>query len=409
MIKNLPLNSDNFLRFYSATSPILSTSQYYNGLVNGYQYRWRTFDTPLPIIVGDTLQFYTNFESNLFDSTTQSIKIIEGETIINEPLRFSLVIEAVGLENNRIILNIPSTNNIEREFRLAIVNNSDNQIVNISNCFKVLKQTERNLNNTHLLSFKHNANIYNYEWQALGEFDPDYIVRVPSSILEFSYPKEDAVYKSATSGKPRKTRTILSKAYQFETYYLDEDGHDAVNLAVNLEKFLINGEEFIADGAYEVDFQQLTNIHKGSINLLLKRYGARISNCVTPPPPPVAPVMNYTLFEIDQGFQVDLNLRPLVNEVALTPLFGDAETGTATLEQGDQVEIRYNHQGGFYDVEVTSASTQITIAENGVEVVNIITPIPDLDADFVLSSFFTAQNDVVYDIVTRIIVTGFTT
>lgn len=281
MIKNLPINTDNFLRFYDATAPNLLTSQYYTGLVNGYEYRWRTFDTPLPIIVGDTFQFYTNFETNLFDSNLQTIKIIEGDTIVNDVNKYVLLVEPFGLENNLISLNIPLTNNTEKVFRIGIVNNSNNEIVHISNCFKVLRRTEKNLNNTHILSYRHNTNIYNYEWQALGDLDPDYTVRVPSSILEFSYPKEDAIYKSATSGEPRKTRTILSKSYQFQTYYLDEQGHDAVNLALNLNKVLINGQEFVIDGAYEVEFQQLTNIHRGTANLLLKRYGTRINNLIT--------------------------------------------------------------------------------------------------------------------------------
>lgn len=317
-IQHLPINSDNFLRFYPTTTPSITDSKYYGGLVNGYQYRWRQFRTPLPLIAGDTLHFYTNFETNIFDENTQEFLLVEtycatttsvndtytteilvdelGNPIVDElgnlinvvvdiardTNNYQVSSEAIGLENNLITITIPLTNNRpNREVRLAIVETETNAISFISNPFKVLARTERNVNNTHIISFNHNTNIYNYEWQALGDLYPDYTVRVPSSILEFSYPKEDAVYKSATSGKPRKTRTTLSKAYQFETYYLDEDGHDAVNLAVNLDKFLINGDEFIADGAYEVDFQQLTNIHKGSINLLLKRYGARINNCVT--------------------------------------------------------------------------------------------------------------------------------
>lgn len=116
--------------------------------------------------------------------------------------------------------------------------------------------------------------------------------------------------------------------------------------------------------------------------------------------------MKYTMFEKDEAtdLRVDINLRPIVNNSALTPLFGDGETNTVTLQQGDQVEIKYNHNAGDYDASVTSASTQIVIKENGTEVVNITTLIPDLDAPFQLSSFFTAQNDIDYDVVTRIIV-----
>lgn len=411
MIKNITLNTDNFLRFYPPTTPTLNTSQYYNGLVNGYEYRWRTFDIPLPIIVGDTFHLYTNFESSLFDDSTQSIRAVEGTSVINDSTKYQISTTQIGLENWLITLTIPQTNTLEKVFNLAIVNNSNNSIVYKSNCFKVLKATEKNINNTHLISFRHRTNVFNYEWGALDVSDPNYTVRIPSSILEFSYPKEDAVYKSATSGKPRKTRTVLSKAYQFETYYLTEEAHDAVNLAVNYDNFYINGDEFIADGAYEVDFQQLTNIHKGTINLLLKRYGTRINNCVTPPPPPTPPVMNLLLIEVDEttGFQVDMNIRPSVNSVPLTPLFGNNETRTVNLENNDLVDILYNHQEGFYDVEVTSADVQIVIEENGVEVLNVTTPIPDLDEDFERVESFTALNDTVYDIVVRIIVTGTTT
>lgn len=404
--KQLPINSDNFLRFFDTKEPTIVDSKYYKGLVNAYEYKWRSFNTPLPIVAGDVLNFYTNFKFKIFDDSVHSLKVVQGGTIINDSSKFVITSEDFGMENSIITLSVPLSNTSESVFSIAIVNNSDNKILYESNCFKNLNRTEKNVNNTHLIKFRHNTNIFNYEWQFIGEEDPDYTVRVPSSILEFSYPKEDAVYKSATSGKPRKTRTVLSKAFQFETYYLTQDSHDAMNLALSLNKFSINNQEFVADSDYSVEFNQLTNIHRGSVSLLLKRYGARINKCITPPPPPEAPTMKYTMFEKDEATDlfVDINLRPIVNNIALTALFGDGETNTVTLQQGDQVEIKYNHQAGDYDTSVTSASTQIVIKENGTEVVNITTLIPDLDANFQLSSFFTAQNDIDYDVVTRIIV-----
>jgi hypothetical protein len=121
--------------------------------------------------------------------------------------------------------------------------------------------------------------------------------------------------------------------------------------------------------------------------------------------------MNLLLIEVDEttGFQVDMNIRPSVNSDPLTPLFGNNDTRTVNLQNNDLVDILYNHQGGFYDVEVTSADVQIVIEENGVEVLNVTTPIPDLDEDFGRTESFTALNDIVYDIVVRIIVTGTTT
>jgi hypothetical protein len=407
MIQNLPINNDNFLRFYENVAPSLDQSKYYNGLVNGYEYRWRNIDIPLPIIVGDTLHFYTNFETSIFDDLTQSVVILEGSSVIEDVTKYVISATQIGLENWLITLTIPQTNTAQKVFNIGIKNDNDNVVTHKSNCFRVLNKTEKNLNATHLLSFRHPINVFNYEWGSLDITDPDYIVRVPSNILEFSYPKEDAVYKSATSGKPRKTRTILSKAYQFETYYLDEKAHDAVNLAVNLEKFLINGDEFIADGAYEVEFQQLTNIHKGTINLLLKRYGARLNNCVTPPPPPTPPSINYLLIENTEGVYLDSNIRLIKNEAEIIiEQFSDGANGSVVVENNDLIRVQYFFLAGLYDPSVTSGDLEVIVLENSGEIINVRTPIPNLEADFTLNEEFTAFNDSVYDITVRSIVTG---
>lgn len=155
-------------------------------------------------------------------------------------------------------------------------------ITYITNCLIVKQLTEKNINNTHLIKFYHNNNIYNYEW---GIYDvatgTPYTVRVPSSIKDVSYPVEKTVYKSATSGRSRVTRAVNEKKYNFEIYYGQETTHDAIAIIASLKYFEINTRQYIVDGEYSVEFEQNLNIYKGVLSLIDVAFGARINTCTT--------------------------------------------------------------------------------------------------------------------------------
>ena len=275
-LKHIPLNRNNFIRFYDVATPVLDDTDYIGGFVNGYQYRWKSHCSYLPVVVLDTLVFYTNFDAPI----TGTFGIVQDGAIVSDANLFVLNTTLVGDNNHEIVLTIPVTNTQERRvFSIAII--SGGVPTFISNPLMVLQKTEKNLNNTHLLSFRHNNNVFDYEWASLELIDPDYIVRVPLSVLEYSYPKDDSVYKSATSGRPRRTRAVISKAYNIEAYYVDEDTHDAMNYALHAQKVSINGNEIVLDGQYEVAFNRLMNIQKGTASVLVKDYGARLDTCVT--------------------------------------------------------------------------------------------------------------------------------
>lgn len=155
-------------------------------------------------------------------------------------------------------------------------------ITYITNCLIVKQYTEKNINNTHLLKFYHNNNIYDYEWGIYDVMvDTPYTVRVPSSIKDVSYPVEKTIYKSATSGRSRVTRAVNEKKYQFEIYYAEETAHDAIAIIASLKYFEINTKQYIVDGEYSVEFEQNLNIYKGILSLIDVAFGARINTCTT--------------------------------------------------------------------------------------------------------------------------------
>ena len=280
-----PVNTNNFLRWYPNVTPTIDNSTFSTGLHNGYTYKWRIFNDVLPVLVGDTLTFYTNFDNTSF-LDSKSIKVVESDTcgnytVINDATKYVVASSGWGTNNAKITLTIPVTNTTNNhDFRLAIVDGVD-AISYVSNNFNLRQKTAKNINNTHLVSFYSLSNVYNYEWQ---DFDPLvddlYKIRVPSSKVGVEYPSEKDVYREATTGRPRVTRAINNKQYQFEIYYNTEELHDAISTVSNFRYFAINDREYIVD-SYEINFERNLNVFKGILTLRDVEFDKRINVCVS--------------------------------------------------------------------------------------------------------------------------------
>jgi hypothetical protein len=284
MIKIASINKNNFIRWYENTTPTLANSTYTTGIHNGYFYKWRTFADYLPILVGDELVFYTNFDSDTyFDGKT--IGIVEEDgcgnyNIITDANKYDLTTTNWGSNNLKIELSIPNSNTENlTNFRLAIIDGST--VDYVSNYFTVLQATEKNINNTHLLSFYHTSNIYNFEWDVFDDsVDDYYVVRVSSSKVGVEFPSEKEIYKEATTGRPRLTRAINNKQISFEIYFSTEDLHDAVSTFTNFKYFGINGNQYIAE-TMETEYNKNFNLFKSLLTLKDVQFDRRINTCLT--------------------------------------------------------------------------------------------------------------------------------
>lgn len=172
-IKPKPVNSNNFLRFYEADTD-LSDSMYTSMVTNGYLYRWRQTSPKLPALTGDILTFYTNFSVYPLIETDVWRIIDNEDNIITATDDHLLVVTAFGENSFKLTLTIQPTNaldNVDR--RIAIVSNTG-VIKYTSNIISIRAFNERNLTNTHILSFWHDTDIYEYEWSQKQEFDEPY-------------------------------------------------------------------------------------------------------------------------------------------------------------------------------------------------------------------------------------------
>jgi len=276
-LQNLPINQNNLLRWYSTDTPTIGTSQYSEGLHNGYLNRWRPQPALLPVLVGDTLTMYTNFDSDVVGANT--FKIAENDVVIDDVSLYDLVATPWGVNNYVITLTIPATN--ERndiKFNIVIVDGVD-VIQYESNCFLVRQLTEKNINNTHLIKFYHNNDVYDYEWGIYDVLlDTPYTIRISSSIRDIVYNQEKTIYTEATTGRPRKSREINSKTYTLEIYFNNEELHDGLSVGTSFKYLEINGKQYICE-SYEVEFLPNLNIFKGVASLKDVTYQKRLTVC----------------------------------------------------------------------------------------------------------------------------------
>jgi hypothetical protein len=400
--KVVPVNKYNFVRFYPQNTS-LSESKYAKEVHNGLLYRWRNIFDPLPILKGDIFKIHTNFDQEIV-AAGDVFKVIEGtNTIITGGTNYTISYAQIGTTNNYIItLTIPNTSTkiYGQSIRIGIVNGST--IKYTSNCFEVYDYTEKNIRGTHVLSFKHDNDIYDYDWTQTEPTD-FYVIRVPSNLASISYPSDDSVYKSSTTGRPRKTRSVIDKALQFETYYASEDLHDAFNMAIHLKDFYVNGNKMVKDGAYELSYNRTFNLSKGTVNLLDTRYSIRVDRCsdvIPPPPPPPDPVINYLLVEQsgDPEVYIDGNLRLIVDAVVILEVFGNLDAGTISVSDGDVVTAFAFFIANSIDPGLTNPTLRLVIEEDNVVIVDESVLIADPTQSYSITEVFTANGGSVYDI-----------
>lgn len=278
-----PINANNFIRWYQNTATTLANSTYSNGIHNGYLLRWREQADYLPVLVGDTLTFYTNFNSDAFLSGN-SIKVVTEDscgsyTVVNDATRYDIDSESWGTNNAKITFTIPVTNtDNDRRVRMAIVDGTDT-VLYISNYLLIRQVTEKNINNTHLFTFYHNSDIYDYNWSNyVVATDTPYTVRLASSKIGISYPQEKEIYQEATTGRPRVTRAINNKQVNLEIYYNIEELHDAIATFSSFKSMEINGDPYIVE-EIEPEYQRNLNIFKTTLTIKDVNFSRRVNVC----------------------------------------------------------------------------------------------------------------------------------
>lgn len=229
---------------------------------------------------GDSLAFYANLDTPCYevDFDNWVLSIVHADSFVVVYDDFATIVKdnlSTGgfrfYSEFTVPVDIP-----EGDFRFIIYIPYTEEVKFVSNVVKVINNVSA-ANNTFLLKYRNAKDIQNFGYQALTSFYN--IVRVPLEQIQPSRQKHNIGYELVGGGFKR-VRTVIGKAYQFITGWMDEDGHDAFDIAtihsdVQLNKDgVYNSFERPEDAEYEAETVQNFPLSQGQISLKQTSYNS---------------------------------------------------------------------------------------------------------------------------------------
>jgi hypothetical protein len=173
-------------------------------------------------------------------------------------------------------------------------------------------------------------------------------------------------------------------------------------MAVSLKEVFVNGNKVVKDGAYELEYNQIFNLNKGTVSLLDEGYSMRINRCeefIPLPEPLPDPSFTWSLTETsgDEVF-IDANMRIFVNEEVELTAFGNS-SGTFTTDDLAEIRIQWFYlEAAGMDVGLTKPSLRLIVIQDFEVIINKIVEIAIPSVDLTLNDTFIALSGSEYTI-----------
>lgn len=145
----------------------------------------------------------------------------------------------------------------------------DSQIYKaISNVFTV----EETNKNTTLVRYRSPYDFMEFGYSRLPGFYN--VFRLVLSIIDEQYESEKSQYRNVSNNKFRNYKSYRDKVVTVESYFFDEDTHEAMSAVYEHEEIILNGLVYIAKDAYQIEVAPDKKYKKGSINLYVDETGS---------------------------------------------------------------------------------------------------------------------------------------
>lgn len=219
-----------------------------------------------PIYVpGEKYTFYINLTKPTTDPNFDNFKLCVYNTAGTR------VLTDIGLLQKDVVVGI--LYNIFSVFTMPALTDGEycfgiwDSVNNVIKCTSnkiLLVNTDYTLN-TSVVVFRHSRNLYNIDYENLVDFYQ--MFRLPLIKIDYQYNVERTQYRNVTNGRQlRNLISYLDKEVKIESYFFDEDAHDAAALLYQHDQIFIDGIQYEPKDAYQVITDELNNAPKASVN-----------------------------------------------------------------------------------------------------------------------------------------------
>ena len=222
----------------------------------------------LPVYVpGEKYSFYINFQNAINDPDFANFRlnVVVANTQVNASLNIGALKKHI-LENELY--------NIYCEFTFPPMANNTYyfEIVDVVKAvskaksnYILVENTAYNLT-TQRIEYANELNIDKFYYETLPEFRN--IFRLQLSKIDVQFPTEKNQYRNITDHKLRTISSYRDKVVKIESYYFDEDGHEAMASVVDHSEIYIDDQKYVAKTPYQTTTSITSNLYKGEFDAI---------------------------------------------------------------------------------------------------------------------------------------------
>lgn len=216
-----------------------------------------------PIYVpSEIYSFYMNFDKPITDPDFANFRLnLTRDGVLVSPNLGTLKKDMVTAYSYNIYCEFVFPQVLDGCYKFVIQDIVTDEIKCTSNCITV-EAAAFNFNSA-ILHYRHKRNLFNFQYSNLPDFYNKF--RLPLNKIDYQYEVERKQYRNISDKKLRNLYSYRDKYIKVESYYFDEQAHDAMSAVWEHNDITIDGTRYLAKDEYQVDVDQQRALAKGSI------------------------------------------------------------------------------------------------------------------------------------------------
>jgi hypothetical protein len=134
-----------------------------------------------------------------------------------------------------------------------------------SSTFIVRKDVEQLMATTSYVKFRHDRYLFDVRYGTLPAFHQQF--RLGISMIEQPGETDKEIYFTRSTGKPRTSLAQFNRLARVETYYFDEQDHEAALAMFEHDHLELNNRRYTSKSVYKYAPNPLSKRSKGEIEL----------------------------------------------------------------------------------------------------------------------------------------------